>query len=253
VRCQKGSGYLIWQIYIMALKISTISIIFLVVLIIYIIYSSRMGPLTPRFCDLYSEESKNYYADLVRRLNNFELCGESQYDVFDEYITWKDEMIAGVKGNVLVFKGSDTLQDWAYNLTPHRGTRLYNDIGLIYDEIKDVIREVIQRNKITVLTGWSLGAILSCITAMDLESEIHEVILFGLPNIFTDSFITEYNDRLGRRTIVHNNRLDIFANAMGYGKDRTEVGNTNWVNTPLSDSYKLITRGLGYYHMSYFE
>ena len=237
----------------MASRWSTIATLFLASFIIYIVYSSRLGPLTPRFCDLYSEISKNHYADLVRNLNNFELCAEAQYDVFEEYITWNGEMIAGVKGNTLVFKGSDTLQDWAYNLTPHNGYRLYNDIGLIYDDIKDDIKEVVQRNKITVLTGWSLGAILSCMTAMDLEGEIHEIVLFGLPNIFTDSFIREYNDRLGGRTIVHNNRLDIFANAMGYGKDRTELGNTMWINTPLSEAYKLISRGLGYYHMSYFE
>ena len=234
-------------------KRNIILIISLILLIIYVLYSARIGPLTPRFCDLYSAKTENDHADLIRKLNNYEICNDSNDDIFEHYIYWKDEMIAGVFDNILVFKGSDTLQDWAYNLTPHRGVRLINDIELIYDDIKNDIFDVIDKYNVTTLTGWSLGAILSCMTALDTSHKIDNIILFGLPNIFTNDFITKYNSKLGNKTTVYNNRFDIFVNAFGYGKNRNTIGETHWRQEELSNSYKLITKGLGHFHMSYFE
>ena len=74
-----------------------------------------------------------------------------------------------------------------------------------------------------------------------------------LPNIFTNDFITKYNSKLGNKTTVYNNRFDIFVNAFGYGKNRNTIGETHWRQQELSNSYKLITKGLGHFHMSYFE
>lgn len=225
----------------------------LIMVIIYIIQSVRIGPFAPRFCDLFEGESSNKYADLVRKLNSYSICKDTQYDVFEKYIYWKGEIIGGVIDNILVFKGSDTIQDWLYDLTLHKSKRLISNIELIYDEIKERVNTVIDDYNVTAITGWSLGAIISCMCAVDTHHKIDNVVLFGLPNIFTTDFVELYNSKLGTKTQVYNNRFDIFVNAFGYGKMPHHIKKTIWINPPVLESHKLLTKGLGHFHLSYMR
>ena len=232
--------------------------IFLIVLLIILIISvlhflQHYGPFAPRFCDQFDSTVSNKYADLIRKLNNYSTCRDPKYNIFDNYIYWKGEIIAATKNDVLVFKGSDTWQDWSYDLMPYKGERLFSNIELIYNDIKDKINEIDSKRSINVITGWSLGAILSCMTGLDFKTDIKSVILFGLPNIFTENFIKQYNAKLGSKTIVYNHILDIFVNAFGYGKNRENIGQTKWVESPLIESHKLLTGGLAHFHMSYLK
>lgn len=227
--------------------------VFMLLVIIYAIHSARIGPLDPRFCDLFEGESSNKYADLVRKLNSYSICKESQYDIFEKYIYWNGEIIAGVFKNVLVFKGSDTIQDWIYDITFHKSKRLVSNIELIYDDIKDRVNKVINDYNITHLTGWSLGAVISCMCALDTHHNIEKIVLFGLPNIFSNDFVDMYNSKLGNKTTVYNHRFDIFVNAFGYGKTRNHIKQTFWINPPALESHKLLTKGLGHFHLSYMR
>ena len=233
--------------------------LFLILILIPIIalggihFLDYYGPFAPAFCDQYKDKVDNKYADLIRRLNNYSTCRRREDDIFDYYIYWKDEVMGGVFDNILVFKGSDTIKDWTYNLTPHIGNRLFNDISLIYKDIKLEIFNVIDKYNITTLTGWSLGAILSCMCGLETSHRIDDVVLFGLPNIFNPNFITEYNNKLGSKTTVYNHNYDVVVNAFGYGKARQEIGNTKWLDVPITETRKLFLHGFGYYHDHYLK
>ena len=216
-------------------------------------FLQHYGPFAPAFCDQYKDKVDNKYAELIRKLNNYSTCRRPEDDIFDYYIYWKDEVLGGVFDNILVFKGSDTRQDWTYNLTPHVGNRIFNGIGLIYKDIKLEIFNVIDKYNITTLTGWSLGAILSCMCGLETSHRINNVVLFGLPNIFNSNFITEYNDKLGSKTIVYNHNYDVVVNAFGYGKARQEIGSTKWIDAPIMETSKLFSHGFGYYHVHYLK
>ena len=228
-------------------------------LIIYIVYTFYEAPFTKHFCNLYQKDSKNKYANLIKNLNNRDLCPSNKNDIFDKYIYWNDELIAAVKSNVLVFKGSDSMKDLFYDFTTSptaldKGITLSN-IQLIYNNIKNKIKSTISLHKINVITGWSLGSVLCCITALDNyeKANIEKVVCFGLPNIFDEDFKERYNKVLGNKTIIHNHNLDIFVNIFGYGKMINQLQTTRWINEPLINIYKLLFNGFTFYHMSYFD
>lgn len=234
-----------------------ITIIFL--FIILLVYSLYEGPFTRHFCTLYKEDGVNKYANLIKKLNSRDVCLSQIDNDFDKYIYWKNELIGAIKDNILVFKGSDTTKDILYDFTTspyalHRG-RTISNIQLIYTNIKDELKALLSLHKINIITGWSLGSVLACITALDNynTTDIERVVLFGFPNIFSDRFKERYNKALGDKTIIYNHNLDIFANIFGYGKLIGQIDTVRWKNAPLKDIYKLFTNGLGFFHMSYFQ
>ena len=239
------------------IKLALVPIFLLCFLLVYTAYTFYEAPFTKHFCNLYHKESKNEYANLIRILNDRDYCPSSKNDIFDKYIHWNNETIAAIKGNILVFKGSDTMKDLFYDFTTspnalHKG-RTISNIQLIYSNIKHEIKSIISLHRINIITGWSLGSVLSCITAFDNAENIDKIVCFGFPNIFDVDFKERYNRVLGNKTIIHNHNLDIFANMIGYGKILDQVDTTRWINVPISNIYKLLTNGLAFYHMSYFN
>jgi len=231
--------------------------IFILFLIVYALYTFYEAPFSSHFCKLYKKSSTNKYAELIKKLNEKELCPSKENDIFDKYIYWNHEIIAGVKNNILVFKGSDTIKDLFYDLTTsftsiHQGRTLSN-IQLIYNKIKNKIKSALSLYNIDTVIGWSLGSVLACIAAHDNHENIKKIVCFGFPNIFSDRFKENYNKLLGDKTTIYNSNLDIFANLFGYGKLFTQIKTTKWINVSIINLYKLLTNGLGYYHMSYFD
>jgi len=227
------------------------ALIVMIVLSAYMLYGFYEGPYTSHFCTLYKERSKDAEADLIRTLNRLDLCKEIMNDRFDKFIYWRGEIIAGIIGETLVFKGSDSLKDLEFDFTPvsllFKRHRTYGGILEIYKEIKPSLEDL----RITKVVGWSLGAALSVLYASEKCNQVQEVVVYGLPPIFDGGFVADYNRSMGNNTRVHNHTYDIFANPLGVGPKKY-IGTIEWVKAPITAIVDLLKNGMGYYHMRYF-
>lgn len=230
----------------------------IVVSVLFLWYSFYEGPFSHKFCDIY-KESWNPYADLVRRLNRYELCGYPEDDVFDRYIHWNGEIIAGVSDDILVFKGTDSLLDVETDLTPIAERDKY---GMVYTGMLDMYRTLkpeLDTLYCKKVTGWSLGAALGVMYSYDHPETVEEVIVFGQPPVFSKKFVDDYNSILGNRTRSYLHRFDLVAQPFipfsGFVKSSElnmyRAGETVYVNN--GDIFNVFRHGLGYYHMSYLE
>lgn len=230
-----------------------------ILMIILIVYSFYKGPFTVNFCELYTHKSWHPSADLIRKLNRYDLCGDKQDDIFDKYIYWNGEIIAGIKGQTLVFKGTDSIsdinKDTKLTFTHFRGGAVYTGILDIYKAIKPQL-DIINCKRVV---GWSLGAALAVMYAYDHNRNINQVFLFGQPPIFTKKFMNEYNESVGYKTRSYLHVYDLVVQPLlplhniltPNDLNAYRVGETTYIDN--GDIAKLFTEGLGYYHMSYLD
>lgn len=240
-------------------------LLILTIIFSYTFYSLYRGPFLSNFCQLYDKTSKNKYGNLVRLLNNYDLCRKEKYNVFDKYIYWNGEIMAGVKNETLVFKGTDSLRDWSMDLSP-TSHKLGN--GIIYSNIISIYRDIeSQLNSLHIkrVVGWSLGSILATIYSFERHTKyndtMHEIILFGFPPAFDEKFHKEYNDILYHKTSVYNHKYDIFAHPfwfMGFPglsqrEDFYNVGKHIDTHYPKANLYKIYYEGFAFYHLIYLR
>lgn len=235
-----------------------ILIVLVVLATLFIAYSFYEGPFSKKFCDIYTR-SWEPHADLVRKLNRYDLCGAHEDDVFDRYIYWNGEIVAAVSGDVLVFKGTDSLADIEEDLSPtivhHKGGMVYTGISDMYDALKPQL-DMIDCKKVT---GWSLGAVLSILYSYDHPDAVESVIVFGQPPLFSKDFVDGYNSIMGSRTTSYLHRFDLIARPLlaldgmvsSSQLNAYRAGETTYINT--GNLSRVFNHGLGYYHMSYLE
>ena len=242
----------------MIAKITLLFILLITLSTIFIAYSFYEGPFSHKFCDLY-KESWEPHANLIRKLNRYDLCGYPEDDVFDKYIYWNGEIIAGLINETLVFKGTDSLADVEKDLTPasgyFKGGMVYSGILDIYKTLKPELDTIYSKN----VTGWSLGAVLAVMYSFDHSENVDEVIVFGQPPLFDKKFVDEYDSILGNRTRSYLHRFDLIAQPFslfnGFLKsdefDMYRAGTATYINS--GDLFNVFRHGIGYYHMSYLE
>lgn len=240
-------------------KIILIFAILCVISIFFILYSFYESAFRGGFCEIYNKESKNPYADLIRKLNRYDICGSIEDNVFDKYIYWNGEIMAGVKDNILVFKGTDSLNDMEMDLSP---TISQDKRGMVYTGMYDIYKAIkpqLDQLYCDKVTGWSLGAVLSILYSYDRPKNINKVVVFGQPPVFSKNFIDDYNSMLGNKTISYMHRFDLVAQPLKafhpFVKsayfNAYRAGKMQYIKT--GNLFNVFKHGLGYYHMSYLE
>jgi hypothetical protein len=240
-------------------KIILIFVLMSIISIFFISYSLYESPISKHFCELYHNKSKNPYADLIRKLNRYDLCGKMEDNIFDQYIHWNGEIIAGVKNNILVFKGTDSLNDIEMDLSP---TISQDKRGMVYTSMYNIYKAIkpqLDQLYCDKVTGWSLGAVLSILYSYDHSQNINEVIVFGQPPVFSKTFVDDYNTVLGDKTISYIHRFDLIAQPLDVFQpfikpeylNAYRAGKMHYIKT--GDLFNVFKHGLGYYHMSYLE
>jgi len=106
---------------------------------------------------------------------------------------------------LIVFRGSESLQDWVTNLNmatdpgPFQRTRVHEGFQkALLSVMMDLTEAVVQHRTSLWITGHSLGAALATIfTGMYLERDraVHCLYTFGSPRVGNENFRTEFNSR----------------------------------------------------------
>jgi hypothetical protein len=144
------------------------------------------------------------------------------------------------RANWVVFRGSDSLEDWLYNIDIglEDGTwpcrfRIHGGFLAIWDEIFESIGKVVaglNDSKPVVFAGHSLGGVMATLTAVN-TTRWATIYTFGMPRIGDEAFSRCFSDSSHRRYV---NERDIFAHlppkAFGYRHGSQELW---WTGTEL--------------------
>ena len=167
------------------------------------------------------------------------------------------------KGSTLIiaFRGSDSKQDWNFNLDFCQKTIPYGNLKSKIKVHAGFLRAYKSRNvrrkifdfitdkvEIIKLTGHSYGAALAVLCAVDLQYNFnqkdYEVVLFGCPRVGNKEFSESYNRRIFK-TLRIENRGDIITKLpfafMGYKHvgSRILIGKSQIFGIPCMEKHSL--------------
>lgn len=141
------------------------------------------------------------YKDSKKFNSKFTKKEHFDFGIIDGFIAQKGKNI-----RVIVFRGSDEMQDWFANFfiakkkIPYEGTnpKIRVQSGWVneYKEIREFIHEKVKDFKEVIVTGQSLGGAIATLCAVDIQYNFGikiECLPFGSPRVgnkcFAESFI----------------------------------------------------------------